>query len=155
MATQKIVSSNNYHLQGTSYAKYAAGTGVSINRLNTNGVIVAGTGDLNFFNGPVDNAQPSWGVSQSVDSTGSMLFMNTLNGGSLDSVILANRGGSNVYIGFNSTSPTIGTGFLLASGESLQHDALITSIWAIAGTGLSTTVAGQGSYSYDRKNFIG
>lgn len=147
MAFSKILSSNPI-LQGRVFTKIPSSTGYNAFTITNSSQIL----DLAGTSGRVDMAGSSinFGTGQSVDSTGVVLFENTTNGGALSSILIANRAGENAYIGFNKGNPAVGSGFMIASGESIQFEnTLITKVWAISTTGFSTIQA-NGLFHTDR-----
>lgn len=149
MATQKCVSSKPYHNLGTSFIHYAYSSGLALDRTATAGQ--PRTFNPSGFNDRVDSAQPSWtnGTGTTIDVTGSVLFNNDTNGGSLASVLVSNAGSNTAYVGFNSKSMAVASGFPLASGQSMQHEGYITEVWAITNSG-TTAVTALGLYNYTR-----
>jgi hypothetical protein len=142
MSVQKCRASFDFNVDGRAYAKYAqASTGVFLER----GVNRPySSGNLNLQ----DQSPAAWTTVSAIDSTGTVIFNNLNNGGSLTSVTLANRGTQNLYVGFNNSNPSVASGFMVATGEAIQlpEDEVITRIWAIAPALATGSIAGVGFF---------
>lgn len=136
----KANTNADYRPQGRAFSKMAYSTGFVVDR---------DPGHVFDTTGYINTSMPaSWSTTGIVvDTTGSVLFDNSVNNGSLETVLIANIGNANAYIGFNSTTPSVDNGFPLPTGASYQYDSsIVTEIWAITFAG-STVISAQGLYN--------
>lgn len=150
MAINKVFPSRSFNAGGAAFTQIAYSSGFVVDR---DGRVdrVASTGIVTRL----DKADNSWSTPTTgvtVNTTGTMIFSNLTAGGDLGSVTIANRGANTLVVGFNSNSVLSSSGFPLASGESMQHNGVITSIWAASSTG-TTVVNAIGLPNYNRFNF--
>lgn len=151
MSANKIVTASGYKARGTSFTKMAYSQGFRSNLPSSistmDGRLTIPTGGM--FSSARDENR-SWatnGNGSTVDSTGAVLFDNDAQGGYLREILIANRGPNTVYIGFNSSSISATSGsFPLASGESMEREGYITSMWAVAAANGSGLIAAQGLF---------
>lgn len=78
-----------------------------------------------------------------VNMTGQVLH----NGVTLEDVYIQNKGNSAVAISINATgySYTSGSGFILASGQTMDVDGAVNQIWGITASGGTATVRFEGT----------
>lgn len=140
MSVQKCNSGKDFNVDGKAYASFCLYTsGFSVER-GTNRSY--SSGNLNLK----DQSQQAWSTLSTIDSTGSVLFSNLNQGGSLSAITIANRGSQNLYVGFNNGNPSTGSGFLVGTGEAISYEEqVVTKIWAITSTGTST-IGAQGLF---------
>ena len=153
MSIQKCISSNPYFSQGGAFThtNKSVTSGFVQRRYATAGLQSTKFNPSGFITLWKDQGLPAWSTPSGgwvVDSTGSVLFTNINQGGCLEEVIVVNRGGTPMYVGFNSTTPAVNSGFLVGSGESIEHFGFISAIWAIAAVNTTTTVAAQGMFKH-------
>ncbi len=99
------------------------------------------------FNNSYNFVQQSWSTTGiNVLTTGTVIFNNRVNGGSLSSVIVANRGPDTAFINFNSLTAQVSGSISLASGESMRYDRLIIDQIAATAQSTNATITAQGIY---------
>lgn len=142
MSVNKAISGSGYHRRGTAYTKMAFSQGFLVNRAGTDPSFSPSGGIF----APAHDENRSWASGTNVDSTGLVMFDNDVQGGYLREILVANRGPSTVYVGFNSNTVSTTNAFPLASGESMEREGYITSMYAVAVAAGSGQIYAQGLF---------
>lgn len=149
MTVNKIISSlpSAQANMGKSVANYGSKTLFSKNFLMA-------SGSYQNFNVLAEDTRLSpnyggWslGTGIFIFNGGRTVFVAASGGGALSEAIVVNRGSGDIYVGINSTIPSIASGIALASGESYKfQDGIISVIWAITPSN-SGILQGFGQYN--------
>ena len=146
---QKVINASGFYAHGRSVFKYAQGRIGGIDRLNVAGPTADPYFPTGFYNSQVMNGpQRSWAYSGLV-STGTVIFNNAIEGGSLENLVVFNKGPGDVRIGLNSTdvTSTSGTILLSGSGSNISYGStLISHVFAIPTAGSSGIIETQGLF---------
>lgn len=146
---QKVINASGFYAHGRSVFKYAQGRIGGIDRLNVAGATPDPYFPTGFYNSQTMNGPPrSWSYSSLV-STGTVIFDNATAGGSLENLVVFNKGPGDVRIGLNSTDVTSisGTILLSGSGSNISYGStVISQVFAIPTAGSSGIIETQGLF---------
>lgn len=147
---QKVINASGFFAHGRSVFKNAQGRIGGIDRLNVAGATPDPYFPTGFYNTQAMNGpMRSWSYSGMV-STGTVIFNNTIDGASLESLVVFNKGPGDVRIGLNSTdvTSTSGTLVLSGSGSNISYGStVISQVFAIPTAGSSGIIEAQGLFN--------